>query len=198
MQVLVDMINQSLGILEKDFLAISGREYGTIQSAGVTILEKSTGDEVLSMDIDIKPVVDSKYYYYGETSVKGVLANEILADKITACSGEAVYKWRTKDIVDVYALTHCIPVKIKEIYNICDRVQRELKSFDAFYQKRKETEHSYNKLKGIEGKPIFDDLYNYLSKFFKPFAMRDYSDKIWNHDAMTWDQLREATMNRIR
>ena len=60
---------------------------------------------MLSMDIDIKPVVASRTYYYGSAAINGVVVNEILADKISTCSSDSVYKLRTKDMVDVFALS---------------------------------------------------------------------------------------------
>lgn len=126
MDILVETINQSLGELKELFVAVSNREYGDMKAAGVSILEKETGDEILSMDIDIKPVAGSRVYYHGEAAIKGVLANEILVDKITACSSDAVYKWRTKDVIDVFALSHCVQVNTQEIYNLSEKVKREI------------------------------------------------------------------------
>lgn len=194
MDNLVDTINQSLGELGKSFLAVSSREYGDTKSAGVSILEKETMDEILSMDIDIKPVADSRIYYHGEAAIKGVLANEILVDKITACSSDAVYKWRTKDLIDVFALSHCIQVNTQEIYNVSEKVKRKIQSFDAFYGRRQDLKHSYDKLKGIEGKPDFEKLYAYLSQFFKPFANHERMEKIWDSKSVSWNE-REKKMS---
>lgn len=195
MDILVETINQSLGELKELFVAVSNREYGDMKAAGVSILEKETGDEILSMDIDIKPVAGSRVYYHGEAAIKGVLANEILVDKITACSSDAVYKWRTKDVIDVFALSHCVQVNTQEIYNLSEKVKREIQSFNAFYNKRPELQHSYDKLKGIEGKPNFENLYTYLSKFFIPFANREYIEKIWDSEKASWNELKEKTMS---
>lgn len=140
MDNLIDTINKSLGKLKDLFIAVSSREYGNMKSAGVSILEKETGDEILSMDIDIKPVAGSRVYYHGKAAIKGVLANEILVDKITACSSDAVYKWRTKDVIDVFALSHCVQINTQEIYNISEKVKRKIQSFDAFYNKKNRIE----------------------------------------------------------
>jgi len=192
---MVETINQSLGALKELFIAVSSREYGDMKAAGVSILEKETGDEILSMDIDIKPVAGSRIYYHGEAAIKGVLANEILVDKIYACSSDAVYKWRTKDVIDVFALSHCIQVNTQEIYDVSEKIKRNIKSFDAFYNKRLELQHSYNRLKGIEGKPNFENLYIYLNKFFKPFADHEYMEKIWNSEKASWDEVKKNDVN---
>lgn len=179
MQILVNTINKALGG-HGEYEAVASREYGEKKSAGVKIVKKNTDDEVISIDIDMKPLVGSKIYYIGETNIRGVLANEILADKISSMSSDAVYKHRAKDIVDVYSLTHCIKVKTSDIYNICKKVNREIQPFTAFFNRKNEIEHAYNKLRGIEGKPEFSEVYCYLKEFVKPFAEKDYSEKIWN------------------
>lgn len=186
--ILVDTINQSLGELSDQFVAIPTRESGDMKAAGVSIVERETSDEVISMDIDIKPVTGIKVYYNGNAIIKGVLPNEILVDKISACSTDVVYKWRTKDIVDVYALSHCVRIDIKEIFEISKQLNRKIGSFDAFYNKKSELQYSYEKLRGIEGKPNFDSIYNYLSIFFEPFAQRELKSKIWNNKKLSWNE----------
>lgn len=188
MSVLVDTINCSLGELRNHYITEINREYGSKQSAGISIVEKNTGDKIISMDIDIKPLIGSKTYYFGETSIKGVLANEILADKICTVSSDAVYKHRAKDIIDVYSLSHCICVNVKEIYEVCQTANREIQSFYAFFNRKSDVEHAYNKLRGVEGKPLFSDIYEYLKNFVIPFAERDFTDKIWNLQNLSWQE----------
>lgn len=187
MNDLVLTINNSLNEMKELFIAVPNRDYGDMRAAGISILEKKTGDEVLSMDIDIKNVAESRYYYYGEVAIKGVLANEIMVDKIASCSSDAVYKWRTKDIIDVYSLSHCIQVNSKEIYDFSEKTNRKIQSFDSFYEKEIELKHSYNKLKGIVGKPDFESVYVYLKEFFKPFYNNDIKEKIWNSEHGLWE-----------
>ena len=194
MSVLTDTINHSLGDMSILFEAVPSREYGEMKSAGVSIREKKTGDEILSMDIDIKSVSGIRTYYQGEMAIKGVLANEILVDKIAACSSDAVYKWRTKDVIDVYALSHCVEVNVKKIFNVSEDVKRKILSFDAFYNKKSELKHSYEKLKGITGKPEFETLYAYLDKFFKPFANQEKIEAIWNSKNTSWHKGKELSM----
>lgn len=114
-------------------------------------MEKETGDEVLSMDIDIKHVVASRTYYYGSAAINGVVVNEMLVDKISTCSSDSVYKWRTKDMVDVFALSQCVKINLRDIYDISQKANRKILSFDAFYNQKDKVEYSYNKLKGITG-----------------------------------------------
>jgi len=141
------------------------------------------------MDISIKHVINSRIYHYGEAEIKGVLANEILADKISVLSQHLVFR-RAKDIVDVYALAHCVKIYTQEIFEIYkNNPTRDVGVFDEFYTRRQDVEHAYNKLTGISGKPPFDDVYSYLSKFLHPFANQDEISKVWNGNTASWDIL---------
>ena len=189
MNDLVETINTSLGDLRNQYHAVAFRKYDEKKSAGISILRNGTDDEVMLMDISIKPVIGSRIYHYGKAEIRGVLANEILADKISVMSKHLIFR-RAKDIVDVYALAHCVKVQTQEIFDIYkNSPTREIGMFDEFYTRRQDVEHAYNKLAGIEGKPVFDDVYAYLSKFLHPFAMRDEASMIWNSDMLTWDVL---------
>ena len=69
--------------------------------------------------------------------------------------------------------------------------QIEMKSFDEFYNRRLDVEYAYNKLRGVEGKPVFDDVYSYLSKFIKPFAQKDKKAGKWIYDKEEWRKKKE-------
>ena len=49
--------------------------------------------------MDILPVSNSRNYFMGTASIKGVLSDEILADKISEISTDKIYKFRTKDLI---------------------------------------------------------------------------------------------------
>ena len=185
MNILVDTVNQSLGDLQNKYYAAAKREYGEKKSAGINIIEKNADTLITEIDISMKPVTGSKIYYYGEMSIKGVLANEILADKITVLSSNYIFR-RTKDIIDVYALAHCVEIQTREIFDIYDKTKRELQAFDAFLNRMPELEHAYNKLTGVEGKPDFEIIYSYLNKFLIPFMQKNYGSKIWDSKKELW------------
>lgn len=186
MSYLSNTIREALGELNKQFDVEESREYGQGRSAGLAIRDKLTGDKVISMDIDIKSSSGARAYYYGEASIKGVLANDILADKICTMSSDAVFKHRAKDMIDVYALTHCVKVDVKQIFDTCSKTGRSIQSFESFFNRKVDVEHAYNKLKGIEGKPPFSTVYSYLSEFVIPFAKRDIKSYIWDPKRKSW------------
>ena len=115
------------------------------------------------------------------------MANEILADKISVLSSKMIFR-RAKDIVDVYALAHCVEVHTEGIYDVYRKnPARVLGTFDELYKRRQDVEHAYEKLRGIEGKPDFINVYSYLSELVRPFAECDKVPKIWNSGNMLWE-----------
>jgi hypothetical protein len=185
MDILVDTVNQALGDLRNNYYAEAKREYAEKKSAGINIIEKSTGALMTEMDISMKPVIGSKLYYYGEMTIKGVLPNEIMADKISVLASSYIFR-RTKDMVDVYALAHCVDFQTREIFDVYGKNGRELQTFGAFLNRITELEHAYNLLKGVEGKPDFTEIYSYLTKFLKPFIEKDNMNKNWDCKAESW------------
>jgi len=192
MEALVDTINNSFGELNNRVYAVAFREYGEKMSAGISICEKQTNEELISMDVDMRPIHGSKLYSYGEVSIRGVLANDILADKISVLSGKKVFR-RVKDLVDVYSLTHCVKVKTTNIIKMSGKTRnREIGDFSDFYNRKQDLEHAYIKLRGILNKPPFDIIYSYMERFIQPFAAKDVTPKEWSSEKMAWqDILRE-------
>jgi hypothetical protein len=188
MDDLVVTIQTSLGELREQFYAVAIRDYEDKKSAGISIRTKSTDKEIMSMDISIKPVVGSKVYQYGEIGIRGVLPTEILADKITVLSKHLLFR-RSKDFIDVYALTHCVKVLTAEIFEVISEKHLELGEFAELFTRRNDVEHAYDKLKGIDGKPPFDEVYPYLLEFVRPFAQRDKTPRVWNSGKQAWDDL---------
>jgi hypothetical protein len=187
MEDLVDSVNKSLITLDEGLYAEATREYGERKSAGLSIINPATGKEVITMDIDIKPSVGERIYYYGEIGIKGVLANEILADKITVLSNMNIF-WRAKDLIDVYALAHCVSVNTADIFEIVQlKANRTIGAFEEFYKRQKEVKHAYEELKGIKGKPSFGEVYAYLTTFVEPFAKPDLMPSIWNFEKPRWE-----------
>ena len=186
MDELKDIVSRALTIFNGELYAEAIREYGEKKSAGIAVKETATGNIIISMDISIKPVAGSKVYYYGEIGVRGVLVNEILADKIAVISSRMVFR-RAKDILDVYALAHCVKVRTDDILNIYRKnPARSVGAFDEFYNRTQDVEHAYESLEGIENKPSFDNVYSYLTEFIRPFAEHDETPKLWNSDKMVW------------
>jgi hypothetical protein len=203
MQDLTDAINQALASLDEGFVAVATREYTEGQTAGFLIASAQTGERVVLMDFDIHPVAGSKLYHYGEIGIRGVLPTEILADKVSVLSGRYIFR-RAKDIFDVYALAHCVSTTTSEIYDVQRAKEQEIGAFTEFCTRRPDVAHAYEKLRDIEGKPAFDEVYAYLEGFLSPFMLKDETPKVWNIDTSKWDDVlqiveeKPSVMEQIR
>ena len=157
------------------------------KSAGIVIVDCITSKPVLEMDISINKIQASKIYSFGELSIKGVLPSEIIADKISVLSNKLIFR-RVKDLVDIYALAHCVDVKMAEIYESHKINRRTLGCFTEYLTRRTDLEHAYGKLRGIDNKPDFDVVYRYVSKFIEPFILDSErkADKIWCAKHTIW------------
>jgi len=186
MAVMVNTINDSLGNLKNAIYAVQDREYSEDSSARLLLKKLGTNDVIFSIDINVKPVTGDKIYYYGESRIKGVLPDEIIADKLSALSGQKVFR-RTKDMVDIYALTHCVEVRSSNIFDVCEKKHIEIKPFIEFHSRVSDVKHAYEKLRGLTGvKPQFEIIYNYINDFIKPFAEKNRTEQVWNPDTVTW------------
>ena len=114
-----DIIQNAPADMKDQFYAEAFREYGEKKSAGIVIKSKSTDEKMVTMDISMKPASGNLLYYYGEIGIRGVLADEILADKITVMSNKLIFR-RAKDLVDVYSLAYCTEVRTSDILQIID------------------------------------------------------------------------------
>jgi len=109
MEKLVETVNQSLSEIRDDLYAKIKREYSENRTAGIVVFDRQREAPYFSMDINTTPVEKSRIYKYDDRDFKGVLPNEILADKIFVLSGHKLFR-RSKDIVDAYMLSHCLQI----------------------------------------------------------------------------------------
>jgi hypothetical protein len=126
----------------------------------------------------MRAAVDSRMYQFGNVTFQGVTPDNVLADKISVIASDKVFR-RTKDLIDVYALSHCVSVKTADIHGIWKRESRIIGRFDAFCNRQDELRHAYDKLRRIDTKPEFDKIYSCLFKFLQPFIEKDTAQKIW-------------------
>lgn len=198
MEYLAEILNNALEKAKLPYTAEPFREYGEKRSAGFKILDNETNTKVFSMDIEIKSVQASRTYHIGSMSFQGILPTEILADKISAASTPAIYKHRAKDLVDIYALAHCISVTANDIRDICQSRGKEISDFDGFCNHYSELEYAYNMLKRIAEKPPFDEIYRYTKSFLKPFVENDTRDLVWNTNGSWATFDKEKAVSNVR
>lgn len=186
MEYLVKSIDKSIKMVNSNWVAIGSREYGNECSAGIKIVDESTNRVVTKMDIDVKPINNYGIsYFYGDMRFKGTMVENIIGDKIASISSDKIFR-RTKDLIDIYALSQCVSIRTSDIYRVMKLNGRVLGSFEKFIKEKEQLEHAYDKLKFVEGKPDFEIVYNYTKKFFEPFIKREKINTVWNSKKEIW------------
>ena len=188
MNELKNSIQSVLDSYNQNYKAVVKREYGYKRAAKIAVTDKTNGDDIFSMDIDMKPMLGSRTYYLGEAKIRGVLPNEVIADKIYILSTPLIYKHRAKDIVDAYNLSKCLEIETGSVYHINQMRGRTFQNYDGFLNHKSELQHAYERLRGIDGKPDFEELYNHLHNFLKPFISGEQSAMIWNPEKFIWNK----------
>ena len=185
---LLAIVSKAVANVSDTLQAKLTREYGDKKSAGILIFNRNStaSNSGIEMDISVNKFQESKIYTYNELTIKGVLPSEILADKISVLSSKKIFR-RAKDFVDIYALAHCVEVRTSEIYASHKRNGRTLGAFTEFRTRKDDLNHAYKKLRGIENKPQFEGMYQYVSKFVQPFELDYKVDRVWNPKSSAWD-----------
>jgi len=145
------------------------RMYEEGRSAGFELSDCNTGEVIFTMDIDVnRPTALTKIYEIGEIRFSGFTVDQMLADKISAVSGDKVFR-RIKDVVDLYYLSQVFPFHSNNIKQILKENHRTLGLFDGFLCKKDELVHAYDKfrLSGDVNKPSFDDIYAAVKSYIK-------------------------------
>jgi len=196
MNRLLATINCCLGSLSDNYRAIEQRQYTDTQSARIGILDTKDNALATSLDIKIKSVKSYREYYYGEVVFRGVMVNEILADKISVLSGSKIFR-RAKDLVDVYTLSRCVEIRVADIFETCERVGRTLSAFKEFSSHKGDLERAYNKLRRMRGKPAFEEVYSYMETFLRPFIGQVSDDMLWNSQGCVWETVVRQPKRRL-
>ena len=73
-----------------------------LMEAGFELNDKSTGELIFTMDIDVnRPDVPTQMYEIEGVRFRGVSPRQMIADKVSVISKDKVFR-RIKDVVDMY------------------------------------------------------------------------------------------------
>ena len=87
------------------FTARLYRMYGEKRSAGFDLADKTTGETIFTMDLDVnRAVLHTKLYETGSFSFCGSSPAQMVADKLMSVSTDRVFR-RIKDVADLYYLS---------------------------------------------------------------------------------------------
>lgn len=151
------------------------RMYGKGRSAGFELKDKSTGEILFSMDIDVnRPVPPTQIYEIAEFRFRGVSPSQILADKIYVVSGDKVFR-RIKDVVDLYYLSKVFSFNRSDVLQTLKSSGRELDTFHGFLHEKEGLRHAYEKFRFTGGvdKPPFDEVYSVVKSYVKDILPKE-------------------------
>lgn len=136
------------------------RQFGERKSAGFKIMNES-GEKIGSIDLSVRQNEFCRPYisYVNGISINGSSLSKMLSDKIYAISGESVCR-RVKDVLDIYVMSFVTKINAEELRKIWRETGRELGNFEAFRTRSDELQIAYDKMKGVENKPDFCDVYD--------------------------------------
>ncbi len=172
---MTDSLQKALERSNIDLAVNLYRMYGEGRSAGFEISDRDTEEILFTMDIDVnRPAAMTKIYEIAEICFRGVSVDQMLADKVSAVSGNKVFR-RIKDVVDLYYLSKVFPFHGTNIRKILKDNGRTLGEFDGFLHRKDELEHAYDKfrLTGDVNKPTFDDVYVAVKLYIKDILPKD-------------------------
>ena len=145
------------------------RMYGEGRSAGFELADKSTGEILFSMDIDVnRPIPPTKIYEVAGLRFRGVSPAQMIADKLSVISTDKVFR-RVKDVVDLYYLSKVFEFDNVTVLGALENSGRILDSFHGFLHCADDLKYSYDKFRfaGAVNKPPFEDVYDAVKAYIK-------------------------------
>ena len=157
------------------------RMYGIGRSAGFNFRDKTTGNIIFTMDIDVnRPVVLTKIYEIEDFHFRGVSPTQIIADKVSAISTDKVFR-RVKDVIDLYYLSKVFVFDKTVVLQTVKNNGRTLDTFNGFLHRTEDLQHAYEKFHFAGGvnKPPFDEVYRAVKSYITPVLpnqkIKDYT-----------------------
>lgn len=136
------------------------RKFGERKSAGFKIMNEKE-EKIASIDLSVRQNKFCRPYisYVNGISINGSSMSKMLSDKIYAISGESVCR-RIKDMLDIYVMSFVTEINAEELRLIWKETGRNLGNFEAYRTQPDELKEAYDKMKGVENKPDFLEVYN--------------------------------------
>ena len=143
------------------------RMYGEGRSAGFELKDKSSGEILFTMDLDVnRPEVPTRIYEVEGVRFRGVSPKQMMADKVSVISTDKVFR-RIKDVVDMYYISQVFEFDAGEILRLLESSGRKLDDFNSFINRIDDLRHSYEKFRftGNVNKPSFAEVYDKVRRF---------------------------------
>ena len=104
------------------FTARLYRMYGEKRSAGFDLADKTTGETIFTMDLDVnRAVLHTKLYETGSFSFCGSSPAQMVADKLMSVSTDRVFR-RIKDVADLYYLSQVFDFNRDQVLQLLEEL----------------------------------------------------------------------------
>lgn len=143
-----------------DYQVVTKRPYGEKQSAGFHIMKNNI--TLAHIDIDVNKITPTKRYTINGITFQGIPMEQVLCDKIAVLSSPQLMR-RTKDLLDVYAITQNIPYDRQTVIELLSA--RELGDFSVLHTQKENIRHAYGKLRDVINKPEFSVTYDFVTAY---------------------------------
>lgn len=143
------------------------RMYGEGRSAGFELKDKTSGEIIFTMDLDVnRPEVPTRIYEVEGVRFRGVSPKQMMADKVFVISTNKVFR-RIKDVVDMYYISQVFEFDEREVLQLLENSGRKLADFSGFINRIDDLRHSYEKFRftGDVNKPSFEEVYDKVRLF---------------------------------
>lgn len=167
-KVLEQYITKAVKNIDSSLSVMQTRDFSENCAAGFNVLN-DRHEKVTSLDISIKKNPYKQLYDLDGFRFYGATVDKILADKFYSLSTNHIVR-RSKDLLDIYALSYCVSYHPKHIQEILNLGKRTMGDFSYFHTHKHDLEHAYDKLKVTDStyKPSFSEVYSKVDSFTKP------------------------------
>ena len=145
------------------------RMYGEGRSAGFELTDRTSGEILFTMDMDVnRPVPSTQIYQIDKIRFRGVSPIQMISDKVSVVSTDKVFR-RIKDVVDLYYLSKVFSFDHDAVMHTLKSNGKTLDSFSGFLNRYEDLRHSYDKFRFIGDvlKPPFDEIYKAVKAYIK-------------------------------
>lgn len=172
---MTDSLQRALEKSGIDLVVSIYRMYGEGRSAGFELAERTTGEILFTMDIDVnRPVSSTKIYEVEGIRFCGASLSQMIIDKLLAISTDKVFR-RVKDVVDLYYISKAFDFNKADVMQTLKNSGRTLDTFHGFLYRAEDLRHSYEKFRfaGVVNKPPFDEIYRAVKLYIKDMLPKD-------------------------
>lgn len=140
---MTDSLQRALEKSGIDLVVSIYRMYGEGRSAGFELAERTTGEILFTMDIDVnRPVSSTKIYEVEGIRFCGASLSQMIIDKLLAISTDKVFR-RVKDVVDLYYISKAFDFNKADVMQTLKNSGRTLDTFHGFLYRAEDLRHSH-------------------------------------------------------